>query len=563
MRSTIRTTALAAQPVAASNFEGLFARLLALLATAAAVLALAPQAAAQGGYRGTKLENIGVELPVPRHYEPIPVDPLEEWVAHKWVLQQSKMRKPEKDNDSPYDPPAPFRPTLEMVWIDYVPDARPTTGGEGTPPPAPGAREEVRPQRKPTNTLERYLEREMGGVFELGPGEEQKNIDDENSATMYELQPGPNARDMGTIRAWAYEVKSAKRTIAFLGYCEEPEWKDHTKIWEHMASKVEFFAPDGKDVEKLRKAYERRPQYVDPEFRIKIIQDLVRGWDYKDTENYIFIFRDNLEQSPLLRRLMKDIEAIRELYLELFPPAGPITAVSTVRICKDLDEYHQYGGPQGSGGYWNSAAEELVFFDYEDTDGKGSGTEDTLIVLYHEAFHQYIYYSTGELAPHSWYNEGTGDYFSGALISGGKYKKMQVNPWRIEYIQQAIRDKQYVPWKEITSYEQAQYYRRAGLCYAQGWSMIYFLRESKAARDHEVWSKILDTYFNVMKDEFQKGIAEAKEGQEEGYEVDPTRKFIIGKAARDVAVEKAFEGVDWFEIEEAWKEFTLSLKVPK
>ena len=32
-------------------------------------------------------------------------------------------------------------------------------------------------------------------------------------------------------------------------------------------------------------------------------------------------------------------------------------------------------------------------------------------MLYHEAFHQFIHYSAGELPPHSWYNEGHGDYF--------------------------------------------------------------------------------------------------------------------------------------------------------
>jgi len=525
---------------------------------------LAPAALAQaGGYRSTELETIGVELKVPRNYDAIPVDPLEEWVTHQWVFQRKKMREPEKDEWG-NEFPEPYLPKIELVWIDYVPDERPTTGGDGGPPPAPGARDE-RPvvRSKPINSIERYLQRVRGDVFELANPEEQKEIDDDHTATMYELHPGPNARNMTGFKGWCYVIKSPKRTIAFIGTCEEPEYDDHSDVWEEMASSVEFFVPEGKDIEKLRKYYERRPEYIDPEYRIQIISDLVRGWEYKDTENYIFIFRDNLEKSPLLRRLMTDIEAIREVYLELFPPAHPVTAVSTVRICKDLAEYHLYGGPQGSGGYWNSAAEELVFFDYEDTDGKGSGTEDTLIVLYHEAFHQYIYYSTGELAPHSWYNEGTGDYFSGALIKGGKYKKMQVNTWRIEFIQQAIRDKKYVPWREITSYSQAEYYRRAGLCYAQGWSMIYFLRECDDVEDHPVWSQILDIYFNVMKEEFQKGMAEAREGLGEDEEVSQTVKFMIGKESRDKAVEKAFEGVDWFEIEEAWKEFTLGLKVPR
>ena len=45
-------------------------------------------------------------------------------------------------------------------------------------------------------------------------------------------------------------------------------------------------------------------------------------------------------------------------------------------------------------------------------------TADTLAVLYHEAFHQFIFYSVGEVAPHSWFNEGHGDYFSGADVVG-------------------------------------------------------------------------------------------------------------------------------------------------
>ena len=72
------------------------------------------------------------------------------------------------------------------------------------------------------------------------------------------------------------------------------------------------------------------------------------------------------------------------------------------------------GNPR-SAGYWNSRTEELVLFDAEEHErGKRPDDSGTFIVLYHEAFHQYIHYSTGELPPHSWFNEGYGDYFSGA-----------------------------------------------------------------------------------------------------------------------------------------------------
>jgi hypothetical protein len=532
----------------------------------------AADASAQGGYKKIKLETVGVELPVANHYEALPTEPTEEWIVSQWVLKQSKTREPEKDKDFPeFNVREVFRPRLEMVWIDHVAEAaNPTTGGNNPPPPPPGPGGEEPPApeesadedddsspRVSINTLERYLEVARMDVWRLGRGEDQKDIDKDNTAKLYRLEPGENGRFAEGLMGWAFVVKSSKRTIAFLGYCEEPEWKEHTKIWEEMASKLTFFEPDGKNADKLREYYAKRPQFVDPEYRIKIIQDLVRGWKYEDTENYIFVY--NTKDQTLLRKLMKDIEAIRGVYLEMFPPAGPMTAVSTVRICRDLEEYHQYGGPVGSGGYWNWVAEELVFFDYEDVkgEGRGSGKDDALIVLYHEAFHQYIYYSTGKLSPHSWYNEGTGDYFSGAKISGGKFKGIDVNTWRIEFIQEVIRAKKYVPWQQITRYEQAQYYRNPGVCYAQGWSMIYFLRESKEAKSHPVWSKINDIYFNVLKEEYDKEMAALGE--------DPSdfAKMAAEERSRKTAVEKAFEGVDYFEIEEAWKNFTLGLKVPR
>ena len=90
-------------------------------------------------------------------------------------------------------------------------------------------------------------------------------------------------------------------------------------------------------------------------------------------------------------------------------------------ICKDRDEYFKYGGPRGSAGYWNNKSEELVLYDGTKRE-KGEKTDklDTFIVLYHEAFHQYIHYSAGELAPHSWYNEGMGDYYAGGKFKFGK-----------------------------------------------------------------------------------------------------------------------------------------------
>ena len=53
---------------------------------------------------------------------------------------------------------------------------------------------------------------------------------------------------------------------------------------------------------------------------------------------------------------------------------------------------------------------------------------------------------------------------------------------------------------------QADYYSYPSICYAQGWSLIYFLREAvpKNPKWNEKWGKILDTYFDTLKREANK-----------------------------------------------------------
>jgi hypothetical protein len=231
-------------------------------------------------------------------------------------------------------------------------------------------------------------------------------------------------------------------------------------------------------------------------------------------------------------------------------------AVSTVRICESQDEYHAYGGRPGTAGYWNSVGKELVLYDAAVQDGARSIDTDTFITLYHEAFHQYIHYSVGELAPHPWFNEGYGDYFSGARISGGRVVRIGVNPWRLKPIQHYLRTQRAVPWSKLIRYEQPEFYASAAVCYAQAWSMIYFLRSSKEVEDHPVWSRILDTYFETLKLGWQ---LELRRMDARGDEPGESALADASAFARKQALEKAFADVDLDRIEHAWREFVLDL----
>jgi hypothetical protein len=289
--------------------------------------------------------------------------------------------------------------------------------------------------------------------------------------------------------------------------------------------------------------------------KLQMEADRSEEWNLYETPNY-FVISNNPDED-FIDELLERLEAIRLVYEELYPAElaerlrklakeesgdtekGERTVVagedpmersrtSVVRVCKTRELYNSYGGPPSTGGYWSSNDEELVLFDDKQVLGRNS----TWGTLNHEAFHQYIYYFFGNLAPHSWYNEGHGDFFGGYEY---KHKKFELTRYekRIRTIQQAIRGDEHAPLKEIVRYTQAEYYAGDSVFnnYAQGWSMIYFLRMGKenARCWNDDWDSILDTYLEVL----------------------------VKTGDLDKAVDEAYAGVDWYELEECWKAFTL------
>jgi len=353
----------------------------------------------------------------------------------------------------------------------------------------------------------------------------------------------------------------------------EKRWRSYEKAFEALAKSLEPMA-----IESLSKG----PVGDDPrsQKRAKLRDEMARtpGWRMIETDNYFIV--SNCTDEPFLSEVQERIEAIRKVYMVDYPPEkarlvrdptataeapekkpdpaapaedhtvtvkimNPLEASrsSVVRVCSNEEQYIQYGGSPGAPGYWNSAAEELVLFD----DQKGGGRADTWVVLNHEAFHQYIFYFYGSISPHSWYNEGTGDFYSGYMYEHKKFTLKEM-PWRIRGIQESLRagpaipgtGSGYAPLKEVVRWSQPLYYggnqyKLSGPdCYAEGWSFIYFLRtgdKKKAKGWNPAWGKILDTYLSTLADD----------------------------GDLDKSVDVAFAGVDWAALEESWKSYILSL----
>ncbi|HUR26834.1 MAG TPA: hypothetical protein VM509_01500 [Planctomycetota bacterium] len=305
------------------------------------------------------------------------------------------------------------------------------------------------------------------------------------------------------------------------------------------------------------------------------------GWKLYETPNY-FIVSNNTDKEFIDELLMR-LEAIRKAYEEYYPvdkalelrrrraealakkkaesppepgepgsegkddpPPGTHTEVqgatpleqsrcSVVRVVQNEDQYHSYGGPQGSAGYWNWFEEELVVYDDQASGGRG----DTWATLNHEAFHQYIFYLVGNLSPHSWFNEGTGDFYAGYQLKNGRFE-LKPFDWRVQTIKAALRERgsgleTFVPLKKLARFVQKDYYEPKTVVrnYAQGWSFIWFLRQGpKNCRAwNKAWNSILDVYLETL--------------------------AVTNDL--DEAVDKAFAGVDWDEMEKAWIDYTLAL----
>jgi len=362
--------------------------------------------------------------------------------------------------------------------------------------------------------------------------------------------------------------------IAFLGNGPgDRKWNKYESAYEKLAKSFERV-----EVETLAGGTSTDSNTPRGKKRAQLQLEVAKlsGWNLYETENYFIV--SDVTDKGFMDELMVRIEAIRDVYEETYPPEqarailaekkeledkkrrdkkaeddepedgepddeepqedrsisalDPIEAsrTSVLRVCSTEAMYHKYApGSGGSAGYWNSAVQELVIYD----DKQGGGRRDTWIVLNHEAFHQYIFYFYGALAPHSWYNEGTGDFYSGYEYKHKKFN-LKENPWRKTTIQSAINTGKYVPLREFVTWTQLQYYGQndmgveRGICYAQGWSFIYFLRTGPTAKPrgwNKDWNDILDKYLRTL-----------------GTTGD-----------LEAAVETAFAGVNWHELEDAWK----------
>lgn len=530
----------------------LWMRTLALLSGllfAAGTLAQAP-----AGYRTYENKLAGVKFYYPITYKEIPVPPTEQTVVAKYLISE-RPGELKRVDDRVYKAAEP------QLYVFHFEVEAPKTGETPAGDAKPATVREAMEENSKVGSWDEFTKR--FGNWDLKEDTRKPG----NYALRFKPKWGDEAKPIG------YLVKKQEGNSIFgvYGFSLSPHEKPFMAHVQKMAGGMQIADEDASSdaTEAIDRIY-ASGKFRAVEWRKKARAELAKGWRALDTENFLIVHHSKNEK--LIRLIARDIEAMRALYAELFPATRKMDSVSIVRVCRTLEEYHQYGGPPNTGGYWHPGNEELVFYDYSysmkglDSQerramGRVKTDEDSLLVLYHEAFHQYIHYAIGEFSPHDWFNEGHGDYFSGALVADNTGRVLRVGPalWRIHLAKDMAEfGEGAVGLKEMLEAERAVFYNPARIrfFYASAWSFVYFLRNAKEVAQHERWSKILTDYFANVKAAYAEELAKA------GDNPDLQAKMEAGFRARKAAHGKTFDGIDLAALEQAWKKWVVDLKDP-
>jgi len=484
-----------------------------------------------------KDDNLGVSLRVPKDWVSIPVEPTEKIIFIKYQADRA-----ERHRKFRYD----VTPGLDVLFFPHV------DGNESDPlsgiKTEPGSEQDKAKKAYALITgsmksYDGYVERYFGGFEKSKPQKKKIKKIPVTFLDMVGSKVEANGEPIPLhVSSAVFKVEEGTFVMQFI--CLEQNYKKRHK--SNFAASFRSFKRiekgAGSDEEALALLSDNE-RYIQEQ-----IQKLPKDWNHFWSKKKNYMIFSNADK-VFTKEIEKNLEGIHDCYVKMFPGKPKIGWKPIVRVCKTKNEYHGYGGPQGSAGYWSDGTKEFVF--YNDV---GGGAKNTMIVLKHEAFHHFMHFYLGTRLS-TWYDEGHADYFSGGVFAG-KRIKIKPSQWRRGTIQSAIVNGSYVPLKEFVNMSKAEYYAKANLCYAQGWSLIYFFREGKrqGARMKKEWQTIPDRYLEHL----IKAFADLEKERPNDVTDENTVNYKLAEDAVKHAMEQTFGGwtdKDWKELEEAWADF--------
>ena len=228
----------------------------------------------------------------------------------------------------------------------------------------------------------------------------------------------------------------------------------------------------------------------------------MKGWWFVETADYVLVSDLPMSQKKFVRQLQSDLECLHAAYMQILPPRVAIEAVSVVRIFNKAEAYNQYVGPDCSwtSGYWAPDKKELAIKSSE-WGNKNERQQTVANVVYHEAFHQYLFYAFDKIDVPVWYNEGHAEFFEGAQIT-----KKGLDVGEIEHHRQVIEAliaRKKIDLRNLFVMNYDDFYTQGGEQgrqehYALAWGLVYYLRKGAPLEKGHAYERLLDNYADTL-----------------------------------------------------------------
>ena len=285
--------------------------------------------------------------------------------------------------------------------------------------------------------------------------------------------------------------------------------KKSMKNTQIIAGTFKLFTPEEASVDdkklvtkKSSNIKDRSPEYLAS--RDKVIDSIknLDGWWYLETRNYIFTA--DLQDRKLIDEIQIQIEKCRSVYEKYFELKGPLTKISVVKSFFTRKQYLDYlddDRASRSIGMWMSSKEELVISPMMYGNRK-ENREEMIDILYHEGFHQYIFYAGNMVSSSPWFNEGHATFFEGLDF---KRRGMEVNvpARRIEEFSRfcgGSLSKGMI--SNLLHMDYLQFYdnNSVGRNYSGAWALVYFLNKGAPVMGKPEYARIPFKYYEALHD---------------------------------------------------------------
>ena len=221
---------------------------------------------------------------------------------------------------------------------------------------------------------------------------------------------------------------------------------------------------------------------------IENMKNLDDDWWIAQTPNYVLA--SDMTDRSLAKDIQEDVEIMRNAYAQLIPPRKDIEEVSVIRVFHNRSDYVNYVDKEveWTGGVWMAAKKELVISPVEHT-SKKLKRKSMLQVVYHEAFHQYLFYALDHVKPPIWFNEGHAAFFETCRINrGSKVIQVLESEKRARVLEEIVDRRQPPNLRGLLQMDAGAFYgygrsghaaeRQRDENYALAWGLVYFLHKA-------------------------------------------------------------------------------------